>query len=93
MYGNRQALCRSRGFRAELLRKTILIVVGLAVGMNMLAANVLISPVTEVKRTYLDSCMIRVTGNDTLYLAWLHEVWVYPPMKFKNKKWQKPFWA
>ena len=60
--------------------------------MNMLAANVLISPVTEVKRTYLDSCMIRVTGNDTLYLAWLHEVWVYPPMKFKNKKQEKFYW-
>ena len=60
--------------------------------MNMLAANVLMTPATEVKRTYLDSCMIRVTGNDTLYLAWLHEVWVYPPMKFKNKKQEKFYW-
>ena len=43
--------------------------------MDMLAA-----------KQYLDSCMIKVTNGDTLYMAWLHEVWIYPPMKFKNKK-------
>ena len=43
-------------------------------------------------RQYLDSCMIRVQDGDTLYMAWLHEVWVYPPMKFKNKKQQRFYW-
>ena len=40
----------------------------------------------------LDSCMLRVEGGDTLYMAWLHEVWVYPPMKFKNKRQEKFYW-
>ena len=41
---------------------------------------------------YMDSCMIRVQGGDTLYMAWLHEVWVYPPMRFKNKRQEKFYW-
>ena len=31
-------------------------------------------------------------NGDTLYLAWLHDVWVYPPLKFKNKKQEKFYW-
>ena len=53
----------------------------LAVSMNMFAAN-----------QYLDSCLLRVENGDTLYMAWLHELWVYPPMKFKNKKQEKFYW-
>lgn len=41
---------------------------------------------------YMDSCMIRIEGSDTLYMAWLHDVWVYPPMRFKNKKQEKFYW-
>ncbi len=44
------------------------------------------------ERPFLDSCMIRITDGDTLYIAWLHEVWVYPPMKFRNKKQEKFYW-
>ena len=40
----------------------------------------------------LDSCMLRINNGDTMYMAWLHEVWVYPPMKFKNKKQEKFYW-
>ena len=36
--------------------------------------------------------MIRINGGDTLYMAWLHEVWVYPPLKFKNKRQEKFYW-
>ena len=43
-------------------------------------------------RNYMDSCMIRVENGDTLYMAWLHEVWVYPPMRFKNKKQERFYW-
>ena len=43
-------------------------------------------------RNYVDSCMIKIQDGDTLYMAWLHEVWVYPPMKFKNKKQEKFYW-
>ena len=44
------------------------------------------------KRPLLDSCMIRIENGDTLYMAWLHELWVYPPMKFKNKRQEKFYW-
>ena len=60
--------------------------------MNMLAANNFNSLRQEAKREYVDSCMIRITDGDTMYLAWLHEVWVYPPMKFKNRKQEKFYW-
>ena len=53
----------------------------LAVGMNMFAA-----------KQYLDSCMLYVENGDTMYMAWLHDLWVYPPMKFKNRKQEKFYW-
>lgn len=43
-------------------------------------------------RSYLDSCMLSVRDGDTLYLAWMHEIWVYPPMKFKNKRQERFYW-
>lgn len=53
----------------------------LAVSISMLAAD-----------PYLDSCMLSVQGADTMYLAYLHEVWVYPKMRFKNKQQEKFYW-
>lgn len=41
---------------------------------------------------YLDSCVLRIQDGDTLYLAWLHEIWVYPPLKFKNKRQEHFYW-
>ena len=63
------------------MKRLLHIVLVLLVGINMSAAN-----------SYVDSCMIRVENGDTLYLAWLHEVWVYPPMRFKNKRQEKFYW-
>ena len=63
------------------MKRLLHILLVLAVSMDMLAA-----------KQYLDSCMIKVTNGDTLYMAWLHEVWIYPPMKFKNKKQEKFYW-
>ena len=63
------------------MKRSFSIVVLLAVGMNMFAA-----------KQYLDSCMLQIHNGDTMYMAWLHEVWVYPPMKFKNKKQEKFYW-
>ena len=62
-------------------KRLLHILMVLAVSMNMFAAH-----------QYLDSCMIRVQDGDTMYLAFLHEVWVYPPLKFKNKKQEKFYW-
>ncbi len=63
------------------MKRLLHIWVLLAVGMNMFAA-----------KPYMDSCMLHVQDGDTMYLAYLHEVWVYPPMKFKNKKQEKFYW-
>lgn len=41
---------------------------------------------------HLDSLMVRVQNGDTLFLAFLHDVWVYPPMQFKNKKQERFYW-
>lgn len=56
-------------------------IVLLAVSAQVFAAN-----------PYLDSCMIRVQNGDTLYMAYLHEVWVYPPLRFTSKKQEKFYW-
>ena len=61
-------------------RKIVHIIFLVAVSMNMLAAN------------HLDSCAVRVENGDTLFLAWLHDVWIYPPIKFKNKKQERFYW-
>ena len=63
------------------MKRLLHIVLVWAVSMNMFAAS-----------QYMDSCAISVRDGDTLYIAWLHEVWVYPPMKFKNKKQEKFYW-
>ncbi len=41
---------------------------------------------------YADSCAIQVQGNDTLYLSFLRDVYVYPPMKFKSKRQERFYW-
>lgn len=35
---------------------------------------------------------MQTIGNDTIYLAYLRDVWVYPNFKFVNKKQEKFFW-
>ena len=62
-------------------RRTSYMILLLAASISVLAAN-----------NYMDSCMFRVQDGDTLFLAYLHEVWVYPPMQFKNKKQEKFYW-
>lgn len=41
---------------------------------------------------HLDSLMIRVHDGDTLYMAWLHDVYVYPPLRFKNRRQERFYW-
>ena len=33
-----------------------------------------------------------LADNDTLYYAWLKEVYVYPPLRFKNKRQERFYW-
>ncbi len=63
------------------MKKLLYILLILAVGNHLLAAN-----------QHLDSLMLYVNGQDTLYLAFLHDVYVYPPLQFKNKKQEKFYW-
>ena len=46
----------------------------------------------KISHHYVDSCMLRIDNGDTLYLAWLHELHVYPPLQFKNKKQERFYW-
>jgi hypothetical protein len=34
----------------------------------------------------------QIQGTDTVYLAYLHDLWVFPRTTFKNKKQEKFFW-
>ena len=63
------------------MKKLLYIVLMLAVGSNILAAN-----------QHLDSLMLYVNGQDTMYLAFLHDVYVFPPLQFKNKKQETFYW-
>ena len=63
------------------MKRLLYIVPALVMALQLSAAD-----------AYLDSCMIRVQEGDTLYMAYLHEVWIYPPLKFKNKKQEKFYW-
>jgi hypothetical protein len=36
--------------------------------------------------------MVQVTGNDTVLLAYLHDIWVFPRKTFKNKAQEEFFW-
>ena len=62
-------------------RRTRYMMMVLAVSVSTFAAN-----------PYVDSCMLHIDQGDTMYLAWLHEVWVYPPIRFQNKRQEKFYW-
>ncbi|HOF99069.1 MAG TPA: DUF4294 domain-containing protein [Paludibacteraceae bacterium] len=36
--------------------------------------------------------MVEIKGNDTIFLAYLHDLWVFPKMNFKNKKEEQYYW-
>ena len=46
----------------------------------------------STNREHLDSLAVQIKGNDTLYLAYLHDVYVFPPMRFTSKKQEKFYW-
>lgn len=61
--------------------RIVVLLVGLCCGVHTFAAP-----------PHLDSLMVRVEQGDTLYLAFLHDVYVYPPMRFKNKRQERFYW-
>ncbi len=46
----------------------------------------------QVYAAKTDSCLVQVNDGDTLYIKTLRTVYVYPPMRFKNKKQEKFYW-
>ncbi len=36
--------------------------------------------------------MVQINGNDTILLAYLHDIWVFPRNNFKNKAQEQFFW-
>jgi len=47
---------------------------------------------TSLSAATLDSCYLSVTQKDTFYMAFLHEVYVFPKLTFKNKRQEKFYW-
>lgn len=41
---------------------------------------------------HIDSLMIRVERGDTFFLAYLHDLYVYPKMRFNSKKQERFYW-
>jgi len=80
---------RLNWYYARGMKRFLHIWIVLATSTTMLA----VEPFRDARMdSYMDSCMIHVNGQDTVYLAYLHEVWVYPQMRFKNKKQEKFYW-
>ncbi len=51
------------------------------------------SSIKTEKRTDSNKMLgVQVVGEDTIYLAFLKDVYVYPPLKFKNKKQEQFYW-
>ena len=77
------------------MKRLLHILFGLAVSI-MLAANTVQRATLQASavkpKTYMDSCLIKIENGDTIYMAWLHEVWVYPQLKFKSKQQEKFYW-
>lgn len=65
--------------------KKVLIVVFLSLFVANLAG-------AKTSMNHIDSLMIKVENGDTMYLAFLHDVYVFPKMKFKSKKQERFYW-
>jgi len=35
---------------------------------------------------------VEIVGKDTVFMAFLHEIWVFPEMNFKNRKQEQYYW-
>lgn len=57
----------------------------------MILFSVSVSAANEKER-HIDSLAIQIRGNDTIFLAFLHDVYVFPKLKFKNKQQERFYW-
>lgn len=47
---------------------------------------------SAMAESHLDSCLVSINGTDTFFMAYLHDLYVFPKMTFKNKKQEKFYW-
>ena len=75
------------------MKRLLHIVFLLAASTSVLAVDFQkVSVPSRTPQNVMDSCLLRIENGDTLYMAWLHDVWVYPPMKFRNRSQEKFYW-
>ncbi len=60
-----------------------------AVVLLILFASVAAIPIYAVQP---DSCLVQIHNGDTILIASLRTVYVYPPLRFKNKKQERFYW-
>ncbi|MBR1809069.1 MAG: DUF4294 domain-containing protein [Paludibacteraceae bacterium] len=63
--------------------------IALIISLSMVAIT---GNAEENTKAHLDSLAVQIRGTDTLFLAYLHDVYVFPPMRFKSKKQEKFYW-
>lgn len=73
--------------------KRYILYIGLIAALGLHAAEVFTPPFQRPGgKKNLDSLVLQVKNGDTTYLAYLHAIYVYPEMKFKNKKQERFYW-
>ncbi len=62
----------------------------LVIGLLLFALSLQAAPIRQ--EPHIDSLMLSTKGGDTVYLAFLHDLYVYPAMRFKNRRQEKFYW-
>ncbi len=58
----------------------------------MWAAMMMLALCASLHAQKMPSYMLQIENGDTVYHMVLHDIWVYPPMRFKSKKQEKFYW-
>lgn len=74
------------------MRQRFLHIVILTCLLSVVGSSNLCAQQSRSDKRVTDSIAVQIKNNDTLYLAYLHDLYVYPPLKFKNKKQEKFYW-
>ena len=50
------------------------------------------SPIPSHEMQFVETVELQVKNNDTFYLARMHDIYVYPKIKFRNKQQERFYW-
>ena len=73
-------------------RKLIFLICGLICSFNILATQAQQTELIHAETALKKQVKAIIENGDTIALYELPTVWVYPPMKFKNKRAEKFYW-